>query len=369
MGDGKLVRLHFPGLVPRLRNGKVVSWRVRVEGDRNRKITLPVGPDHPQFHEHYRAARVGEKLDAPPEDEPGTMGHLMAMYLRHLNAMVESGEASPLTLKERRSLSEFVLEQRSEQNKSRGRSYRTLPTSIPAEELEAFKDRLAGKPGKARNVWKCMTAAYDFGMRRKICSTNPFRSVEKPVYKSAGGAAPWTLDDLKKFREHHGPGTTAHTALSLFMFTACRIGDAYWLGRSQEVMRDGVLWLEWQPTKKGSKPVSIPMLDPLVRATRAQTVVGDAYLLSQQGKPFASAEALRNKMQQWTKDAGLPKGRTSHGIRKAAGHLLAINGATQYEIMAVHGHANASTSEVYTQTVERMRLGQMAVQKLSDMDW
>ncbi|RJL02345.1 hypothetical protein D3P06_11375 [Paracoccus aestuarii] len=40
--------------------------------------------------------------------------------------------------------------------------------------------------------------------------------------------------------------------------------------------------------------------------------------------------------------------RSSHGVRKAAGHLLAQEGCSQNQIMTVHGHTQARTSEVYT---------------------
>ena len=370
MGGGDM-RLKYPGLVPRRVKGKPTSWRVRVDGDVNRKITLPVGPDHPDFHTHYRAARAGVKIAAPQDAAPdrGTLGWLLKSYLAHLERQVAAGQASPLTFKERRNLVAYVLSQKSEQRASKGKAYGGLPMTIPASELTAFKDRMAATPGKARNVWKLLTAAFDFGVERGHCGVNPARAVAAPVYRSQGGATPWTVKDLERFRERHQPGSTAHLALTLFMFSACRIGDACWLGRDQEERHGGTLWLAWQPRKKGSRHVRIPVLAPLERAIRAQTVVGPAYLLTAHGKPFASPEALRNKMKQWVLEAGLPADRSSHGIRKAAGHLLALHGATQYEIMAVHGHANAATSQVYTETVERMRLGEMAVSKLAGMEW
>lgn len=146
--------------------------------------------------------------------------------------------------------------------------------------------------------------------------------------------------------------------------------DAYRLGRNNEVKKGGITWLEWQPSKKNAQLVSLPMLPPLAQAIQAQTVVGETYLLNQSGKPFGSAETLRNSMQNWCKDAGLT-GLSSHGIRKAAGHLMALHGATQYEIMAVHGHANAnaSSSEVYTKGVERQRLAERANSRLASIDW
>lgn len=363
------MKLNYPGLTARKR-GPRVAWRVRVEGNPNRKITISVDPGHPDFPEHYAAARAGYKLDAPKDAAPdrGSMAWLFGLYLDHLSRQVDAGAASPLTLKERRNLSRFVLDQTSEQQRSRGRPYATLPATIPAGELTAFKDRMAATPGKARNVWKLGVAAYDFGLERGHVTVNPFRAVPRPTYTSQGGAQPWSIDDLSRYRKTHPPGTTAHLALTLFMFTACRIGDAYQLGRQHEQRHGDQKWLAWQPSKKGSRFVQIPILPPLEKALQLRTVIGATYLTTEQGKPFASPEALRNRFKKWCVAAGLPD-RSSHGIRKAAGHLLALHGATQYEIMSIHGHANAATSQVYTETVERMRLGEMGASKLAGLDW
>lgn len=369
MQAGGDMKLNFPGLTRRVR-GKTVAWRVRVEGRPNVKITIPVGPDHPEFMEHYRAARAGDRL-APPAsitEDSGTVGWIVQSYLANLVKQVQAGAASPLTLRERRNLGAFVLSQKSEQPRTRGREWRGLPAQIPTTELVAFKDRMIATPGKAVNVWKFMAAAYDHATERGKASSNPFRAVPRPKYTSGGGAKPWSLEDLAKYRKTHPAGTMAHLCLTLFMFTACRIGDAYRLGREHEERQNGILRLSWTPSKKGSRPVNIPILPPLERAIRSQTVIGPTYLLTQAGKPFASPEALRNRFQKWCAEAGLT-GLSSHGIRKAAGHLMALNGATQYEIMAVHGHANAATSQVYTQAVERSNLGSLAASKLASMDW
>jgi integrase len=368
MGAGD-VRLNYPGLL-REKHGNGTRWRVRVKGDTSRRITLPCGPDDPDFHDIYTRARRGERIARTKAATvtPGTMGWILQTYLDHLSRMVKAGQASPLTLKQRKGQIAFILDQTSEQPRTKGLCYEGLPMTIPPAELLAFRDRMAETPGKARNVWKTLIAAYDHAVERGYIGQNPARAVKRPAYKSQGGATPWTLDDLNQYRKAHPPGTMAHLALTLFMFTACRIGDAVTLGRAQEEHHGGELWLAWQPAKKGSKFVRIPVLPPLVRAIKSQTVIGPTYLLTAHGKPFTSPEALRNRFKKWCVQAGLPD-RSSHGIRKAAGHLLALHGATQYEIMSVHGHANAATSQVYTESVERMKLGSMAVTKLAGMEW
>jgi len=368
--SGDVVKLPYDGLIVETMPSGNTRYRVRVKGNKARRISIKVSPDHPQFHEIYLAARKGIKLSLSTSDEAsdrGTVKWLVDEYLKHLSAMVDQGSASHYTLKQRKSFRPLILDRQSQSEKSSGRIWAGLPAEIPAAELLALRDDLMGTPGKAKNVFKFLKAMYKWGTERNHCQTNPAAGITVD-YKSQGGATPWAIEDLKRFRERHPPGTMAHLTLTLFMFSACRIGDAYWLGRDQERNISGSKWLAWQPRKKGSKFVKIPMLAPLLNATRAQTIVGPTYILTENGKPFASPEGLRNKFQDWCTQAGLSD-RSSHGIRKAAGHLLALHGATQYEIMAIHGHAQASTSQVYTESVERLKLAEMGASKLANLDW
>lgn len=368
--SGDVVKLGYDGLLIEPMKSGNMRYRVRVKGDKKRRITLSVGPEHPEFHQIYLAAREGIKMkptEAATEAERDTVEWLVDNYLAHLEQQVANGQADIKTLKQRKGYRSLLLDYKSTTGKSAGRVYAGLPVEIPAHELILFRDSLMATPGKAKNVFKFLKAMYKWGCERQHCQINPAAAI-KVDYKSQGGAVPWTLDDLKKYRTRHPPGTMAHLALTVFMFTACRIGDAYWLGRSEEKIVNGRSWLGWQPSKKGSKYVELPMMEPFYAVTRAQKVVGPTYILNDNGKPFRSPEALRNKFKDWCIAAELPD-RSSHGIRKAAGHLLALQGATQYEIMSIHGHAQASTSEVYTESVERMKLAEMGASKLANMDW
>lgn len=365
------VRLKYPGLIRNVMPSGNVRYLVRVKGQRSKRITLPFGPDHKQFHEAYAAARLGRQT-APTKTplqaaQGGTVAWLAHSYMEHLDRLVEAGEASPLTAKQRKAFASELVAHKSTSDNSAGRGYAQMPMIIPQEELARFLDTFMATPGKAKNMLKFLRAMYVWGVDRGHCKVNPAAGL-KVAYTNGGGATAWTLDDLDKYRKTHAKGTMAHLTLSLFMFTACRIGDAYRLGRSDEIKINGATWLAWQPSKKGSKFVELPILPPLQSAIRSTSVIGKKYLLTVYGRPFESPEGLRNRFKKWCVEAKLPD-RSSHGIRKAAGHLLSLHGATQYEIMAVHGHANASTSEVYTRGVERQRLAASAASKLAAMDW
>lgn len=352
------MRLRFPGLLREELPSGNVRWRVRKVGDKRVRILLHVDPDHPRFGEHYHAARAGVQM--PPEPEAskaitGSVGWLADLYVAAMKDMLKNGELHKATVHQR---TQFILWLASEVGE--------YGAAMPQTQLFRLRDKKAATPGAADNFVKAVRAMYAWGINRGYVRANPAAGVGK--LNRGTGAAAWTLDDLKKYRERHPKGTMAHLALSLYMFTACRIGDAYRLGRSDEVQRDGVTWLDWQPEKKGSARVRIPILPPLMSAIRAQTIIGPAYLLTEQGRPFASKNAFGNKFASWVKQAGLAD-RSSHGIRKAAGELMAEAGCSQYEVMSVHGHTNAKTSEVYTSGADRARLAASAMQKLGGMEW
>lgn len=359
------MRVDFPGLlIERHRNGSF-RYRVRVEGQRNVRIHIPVGPEDPQFAHHYYAAREGEIWQPPrAKTVERSLDWLCKRYLDFLENMVKAGQMSAATLKQRRS----VLTRLCDHLDDDGDRYGISDMDAPASAFVAVRDAWAAHPGAADNLIKSVRAVYKWAMERDDISHNPAAGIGAINTNPKGGAVPWTPADLRKFKEKHPVGTTAHLWLTLQAFTACRIGDAIWLGREQEVTRAGTTWLDWQPRKKGSAFVSIPMLPPLHKATRESKIVGATYLLSDKGKPFASVEALRVRVQRWCESAGLP-GRSSHGIRKAVAEMMAEAGCSQHQIMAVMAHTQAKTSEVYTKGAERRILAADGVQALAGLDW
>lgn len=358
---GPDVKLKLPGLFADKRPSGSTRYRVRVEKRKWEKITLPVGPEHPSFMEHYLAARAGRRPDhSPPVDQvrdviPHSVSWLTLRFEAWMESRVQARLLDPGTLKQRRAYYDRIRAE-----------HGTKRMDMPKSKLLEFRDTMIDTPGAANNMVKAVRACYSWAVERDLVAENPALGIDN--LKSGQGAVPWSIDDLRQYRERHPIGTMAHLALTLFMFTACRIGDGYRLGRQNEAVVQGIRRLQWQPEKRGSALVDIPLLPPLERAISAMTVLGPTYLLTVHGQPFRSKNAFGNKFRDWVEEADL-KNRSTHGIRKAAGELLALEGASQYHIMAIHGHTQAKTSEVYTSGVNRQRLATEAMKLLAHMDW
>lgn len=124
---------------------------------------------------------------------------------------------------------------------------------------------------------------------------------------SGGGAEPWLAEDVEKFLARHGPGTMARLWFCLAYDSHGRIGDMHRLGSNNEALHDGERYLEWQPSKKGSAVVSIP-LGEILSTELALHDERDTYLLTELGKPSASSDSIDsrdNRVRKWTIATGL----------------------------------------------------------------
>ena len=355
------MKVRFRGYVPEKLPSGEVRHRVRVEGQPKRRIRIPVGPDDPTFSEHYYAARAGQKPDERAPRPPVirlSADELMRDYLDWVEAQVAGGMMSPLTLKQRHSLMSRSLDTLDETGERIG----ALHMDLPPEAFVLIRDGWGSRTAQADNALKAFSAAYKWAIERGRAETNPLVGVRK-VHISKGGATPWSTADLKAFLTRHGSGTPARRWLFLALFTAARIGDTILLGRQHETVIDNQVWLEWQPTKKGSAFVAIPMAPQLLKELRTAKVEGATYILSSHGRSYRSPESFRRMVQAWTGQAGL-KNRSQHGVRKAMGELLAEAGCSQHQIMAVMAHSKPTTSAIYTQHADRRRLAGLAMEEI-----
>ncbi|MDJ0631220.1 MAG: tyrosine-type recombinase/integrase [Rhodobacter sp.] len=349
------MRINLPGLIKEKQRSGGTRWRVRVKGQKHKRILLPVGPDHPDFNRLYTAARNGQATEASrherPDVIPGSFEWLTQRFIDHMERQVAAGQLDASTLKQRAAFYDRLIAR-----------FGQKVMAMPRHKVLEIRDEMVGTPGAADNMVKSIRALFKWAVDRGHVQENPAAGIGR--ISRGSGATPWTPADVDQFRKFHAPGSMAHFALTLFMFSGCRIGDAVLLGRSN--VADGML--HWQPTKRGSAAVSVPILPPLEAAIRSQTVVGPTFLLTALGKPFASSTAFGNRFRKWCAEAEL-QGRSPHGIRKALAELLAERGLSQFHIMAVLGHTQAKTSEVYTRGVDRTRLATEAFAAMKSIEW
>ncbi len=355
------LKIEYPGLVKEtLPNGKL-RFRVRVEGSPNRKITIKADPAHNQFQEHYNSARIGIQLPAPSDARPQyvekSISWLAEAHLDYVNKEVANGLKSPITLKEKIKLYNRLKNYCGEYN-----------VDMPRSEVIRIRDDMAGTPAYADKMMQCIRVLFDWGMERDYCGANPATGI-KNIDRGKGGAVVWTRAEVSRYLKHHEAGTAAHTTMMILLCTACRIGDAISLGRDNEfVGDDGVRYLGWQPAKKGSTYVEIPMVPSLHEATRASKIQGGTYLLNKYGRPMKTAGVLGQMFKRWNHQAGI-EGKTAHGIRKSVATILADMGFSQYHVMSVLSHTEAQTSEIYTKQVNRRDLAREAMSEFAKIDW
>lgn len=348
------MKVDFPGLLIEPLPSGQTRYRVRPRGDPKKRIRIFCAPGQEDFQRQYLAARAGEQPEplkvASDYAVPRSIGWLVNLYFEHLEKRVTAGTTSPKTLKKKRNLLNRLIDDPDRM------------MAIPQEKLIEMKDGMAATPAQADAFIEAVAVMYDWAMKRKHVRSNPARGIEK-VYEKGEGATPWKAADVKQFFAKHKLGTKPHVAMSILLWTGCRIEDTTILGRSNECLIDGIEALRWQPSKKGSTEVVIPLLPPLKEATRAPKVQGATYLLGRGGKPYASGDSASAMFKDWCVAADLSH-LSAHGVRKGLGELLAELGCSQYEIMAIHGHSEAKTSEVYTRRVERWKLALKAMEKV-----
>jgi integrase len=174
-------------------------------------------------------------------------------------------------------------------------------------------------------------------------------------------------------------GTVAGLAIELLLNIAARRHDVHVIGQ-QHINSDGKLcWRPHKTLRTTGKLLKIRMLpelraalEALPKQARADGVL--TFLVTDYGKPFASAAAFGNKFADWCKAAGLKPvlcadGQTrnyrAHGLRKAALRILAHAGATSVELMAVSGHNSPKQLQKYLDEVDQERAADAAFAKLA----
>lgn len=337
----------FPGATPyEDRHGRR-RWRFR-KGGFSRDLGTEYGSE--DFTRRYEAAlleyRTGRKAGAgAARSVPGSVNDLVA-------AWYQSPEWKGLADVTKRTY-RGVIE-----------PFRVKHGGKPVNRLErrhvmGFLAEKAETPSAANNLRKRLGQLLDHAIALDWIKSNPAR-LTKAYKVAAGGFHAWDEGEIARFFEVHEPGTMAHRAVTLMLYTGAARVDAVKLG-PMNMRGDRLEYRRQKTAKTNGVLVSIP-LHPDLAAVLADLPNDRPFLATAYGKG-RSPDGLGNLMREWCDIAGLSEC-SAHGLRKACARRLAEAGASSHEIMAVTGHKTLAEVERYTETALREDMADSAFAKL-----
>jgi integrase len=218
--------------------------------------------------------------------------------------------------------------------------------------------KAAQAPTAARDLLRCLKLVVNYAISIGVRDDDPTAGVRVRVPKSDGFRA-WAESDIGIFEAAYPLGSKPRLALALLLGTAARIADVVRLGRGH--VRDGAIHMVQQKT---GAQVTVPLTSAVVEAINAAAPSEHVvFLLNEHGRAF-TAHAFSKWFVKQCRRAGLDKGLSAHGLRKAAARRLAEAGCSANEIAAITGHASLREVARYTATADRMRLARNAVDRL-----
>ena len=179
---------------------------------------------------------------------------------------------------------------------------------------------------------------------------NPAVGVKR-VRTGSQGHHTWTVEEVQQYEDRHPEGSKARLALSLLLLTGVRASDAIRLGRQME--RDGRLhFTEHKDRNRSPKRRTIPIIPELRAVIDATPSSHLSYLVTEHGRPYATAKAFGNRFKSWCRQAGLDHC-SAHGLRKAGATIAADRGTPAHALMAIYGWTTLKQAELYTREADR----------------
>ena len=327
------------------RHGKM-RWYYRRPGFP--RVALPGLPWSPAFMEAYEKAAAGERLETgASRSKPGTVAALVASYYRtsDFTGLADSTKATYRGIIER----------------FRAAHGDKRVAHMQKRHVQEIIAKMGETPAAASNMLRMvhllMRHAVELGWR----GDDPTQGVRRPKRKT-GGFLTWEEDHIAAFVAHHKPGSRAHLALMLLVYTGQRRSDVVRMGRQH--VRNGVLSITQQKT---GQDVHIPLHAELKAVLDRLPLDNLSFLITAQGKPFSPA-GFTNWFRAMVREAQLPDALSPHGLRKATCRRLAEAGCTAHEIMAISGHRSLAEVTRYTVAASRKDLAARAMLALSGPD-
>jgi integrase len=319
-------------------------WYLRRAG--HKRVPLPGLPWSPEFMAAYEAALAGQKVEpGKGKIKPGSVADLITLYYQTA-AFTRLSDATRQTYR-------GILE------RFRG-EYSELPIArFEEQHIMAILDKKAATPAAANNLRRMLRAIMKLAKQRKMIAVNPMIEIE-PIRYKVKGFKDWSDEEIALFANQYPIGTRERLALELLLCAAPRRSDVVRLKRTNVL--DGRLIYR---QRKTDAEINIPLLPQLEDAIAAMPMRNgqELFLETQYGEAFTET-GFYNWFTDKARKAGVPKGRSPHGLRKACCRRLAEAGCSPHEIMSVSGHVALKEVERYTRAANRARLANSAIATL-----
>jgi integrase len=352
------------------RHGKVRRYFRRLNSTR---VALPGTPGSIEFMSAYQSALDGttasQKQIGEDRTVTGTVNALVAAYLNCSPASTSPFKVlRPETRRTRRNILENFRVAHGDKRIYRIEKNGSRVMVLTREHMQRIVNQRGSTPFAQRNFLNTARAMFKWAVSEDRVPDDPTLGVTRQKIESTGYTT-WDDNEIAQYKQKHELGTRERLAIELLLTTAARRGDAVKLGPRH--IHDGVISFEQSKTRGSEKStVTIPLHPDFCAALRAMPpsnlvhlATDTTFLKTSFGRPFSPA-GFGNWFRQSCDQAGLRKGLSAHGLRKATARRLAEMGCTTHEIAAVTGHASLSEVERYTQAANRKRLAQEAMKKL-----
>jgi integrase len=324
------------------RHGKLRRY-VRLPN--GKRVPLPGAPGTDQFMAAYQAALAGEA--APPRSDIGAgrtqPGTINAAVISYFNSSAFAALA-PGTRRGRRNILERFREEHGDKRVA----------LLQRSHIDRMVAAKAGTPAAARNFLNTVRALMAHCIAVDLRNDDPSFGVKRPSIKTDGFRT-WTEGDIEAFEARHAIGTRARLTLALLLYTAQRRSDIVRLGPQH--ISGGVIRVRQQKT---GTTLAIPVHPALAAVLEATPSAHLTFLTTKEGKPF-SAPGFTNWFREMCNEAGLPRGTSAHGLRKAACRRLAEAGCSANVIASISGHASLREVQRYTAAADQARMARTAI--------
>lgn len=320
---------------------------------RGKKVRLQSIPGTQEFMEEYQAALAGITQQPTIQDKvsPQSLKWLVTTYC----SSKDFARLGIKTQASRRGILDEVVQSHGDKRFK----------MLRRKHVKILRDEKGLLPHAANNRLKTLGYLFKWAIDAEHMFDNPARDVGK-IDAPSEGHHTWTTGEILQFMEKHPADTKAGLALALLLYVGVRRSDVVKLGRQMETSDGGLRLIETKGSAKKIKVTEVS-IHPQLRAVLDMHKNNHlTYLVTVYGKPFSSA-GFGNWFRKQCDSAGLPHC-SAHGVRKGGATLIADNGASTEQLMAMYGWTNAKQAHDYTKRANRKKLAREASKLLSFED-